>query len=659
LPWYIERRFLTKFGIQALCGGRQVLCGTKQGLAGSSDSPSIFIRLVILFEGGMKDLGHDCVQRRQTQRRLVVVDSSTTISAILMSSPSPSSTTTTTNATKGSLKRQRHGLGLQVSLTIGLCFILVLGFCRNLTKILRQQETTRLRDHGFPSHRMFLTNVRQPQKQVPIMQQYTFNHSYQRIDLLLYGPETIQQRSQTTTKAANATNTATTKTTPRGYLVFRPPLQAAQGIGNLLHGLLAVHYLGIEFHWHVCLLPEDWPDFFQAFQPSPTNHSEINDEMMHSCKTIKLQHPSTPRNTLWLVNFAKIPMNECDLKHRLEEDEPILYIVANTYPRWPSLLATNTTPGTTSIGVTQAPISSSSIRLGNVSFHDYYQPTPALLKLLPWHDDTNNDETASSIEGAPNPSKSLLPPTTVVHLRQADGIHDARAGLDAATLDSLGQTLPSSTTFLVTNQIDYYQYFEQNFGWRHPNWATAIRHSALPNVKWSPLAMTMSHSSTSNPRRNIHNRSNDHIVQPQSGLHSQQRQNQGESLSSSSSSSPMASLQMWSDWYTLLQAKRVYHTHSDFSLSAAHWNRNGQQASYTIRGIDTATKRLGLSLPPWVYFPTAIHTNNNRFLNQPQEASFVLSLSDRTMEQLLHCDLHPSGLNDISNVLHLDDEYHG
>ena len=30
-------------------------------------------------------------------------------------------------------------------------------------------------------------------------------------------------------------------------------------------------------------------------------------------------------------------------------------------------------------------------------------------------------------------------------------------------------------------------------------------------------------------------------------------------------------MQLWADWYTILTAKMVYHTHSDFSVSAIHW----------------------------------------------------------------------------------------
>jgi hypothetical protein len=39
-------------------------------------------------------------------------------------------------------------------------------------------------------------------------------------------------------------------------------------------------------------------------------------------------------------------------------------------------------------------------------------------------------------------------------------------------------------------------------------------------------------------------------------------------------------IQLWADWYTLVIAKLIYHTHSDFSISAIHW-----------QNIDSKTKR--------------------------------------------------------------------
>ena len=42
---------------------------------------------------------------------------------------------------------------------------------------------------------------------------------------------------------------------------------------------------------------------------------------------------------------------------------------------------------------------------------------------------------------------------------------------------------------------------------------------------------------------------------------------------------------MWADWYTLLNAQTIFHTHSDFSRSAARWNENIQ--SWTILGSMT------------------------------------------------------------------------
>jgi len=42
-------------------------------------------------------------------------------------------------------------------------------------------------------------------------------------------------------------------------------------------------------------------------------------------------------------------------------------------------------------------------------------------------------------------------------------------------------------------------------------------------------------------------------------------------------------LQLWSDWYTILLAKRVIHTHSDFSISAIHWMNI--QNTKTVMGL--------------------------------------------------------------------------
>ena len=77
-------------------------------------------------------------------------------------------------------------------------------------------------------------------------------------------------------------------------------------------------------------------------------------------------------------------------------------------------------------------------------------------------------------------------------------------------------------------------------------------------------------------------------------------------------------LQLWADWYTLLTAQQVYHTFSDFSLSAVHWMNIW---SRTYDGLDD---------------------NGNMLL---LEENWLVDgvtprLIDRTFENLKNCDDH-------------------
>jgi hypothetical protein len=53
---------------------------------------------------------------------------------------------------------------------------------------------------------------------------------------------------------------------------------------------------------------------------------------------------------------------------------------------------------------------------------------------------------------------------------------------------------------------------------------------------------------------------------------------------------------MWADWYTILTAEIVYHTHSDFSISAIHWQNI---PSKSIDGYDPVLKELKLIEESW------------------------------------------------------------
>jgi hypothetical protein len=368
----------------------------------------------------------------------------------------------------------------------------------------------------------------------------------------------LQHQKQTNVVVSSSSSVSTSNSTR--YLIFRPPSEAAQGIGNLMNGLLATHALGNEFHRVVCVSPE-WQDFFVGFFVLNPN-----------CAAAAAAAHRTTRNSLWLINFGKLPVNECQLRQRLTGNEAVLYLVANTYPQWPTSTIDDTT---------ESSESHSKNVLVLPDLQTYYRPRPELLEILPW---------------------TKVPPSTVVHLRQPDDPNlDPRDGLDRDTLQALGQTLPSSSsTFLVTNQVSFYDYFETTFGWSHPPW-NGVHHSAKDEVKWGRQDGTLLS-----------------LVSKQQQL-----------------------LELWSDWWTLYRADRVYHTHSDFSLSAVHWS--GKKESYIIRGVDGEGK-LRLEVALW------------KRNDDSSSSTTVLPFGQRS--ELQHCDLHPSGLDGLGYVLDLDDEYH-
>jgi hypothetical protein len=284
------------------------------------------------------------------------------------------------------------------------------------------------------------------------------------------------------------------------YLIVRH-VQTGQGTGNVMSGLLAAHLLGEEFDRIVCVAKE-YTAFHQAFETLDEN-----------CKADFLEsalvtHPPTLNNTITLNNYQP-PPSDCWLRGRLASNDPqysVLYYVGNTYPKWP-------------------------IIPNELLFHRFYQPKPALLPFLPW---------ASSQD---------QPPSVVVHLRLEDGILDARAGLDNVTLHTLGEELLHQSVFLVTNNVVWYQFFEDKYAWSHPAWSV-VEHSALGGIQW--------------------------------GAQRQQHARHDAKLSQSFKS--LQTMQMWADWYTILKAQKVYHTNSDFSLSAIRWNHKAT-SDYTIQGV--------------------------------------------------------------------------
>jgi len=328
------------------------------------------------------------------------------------------------------------------------------------------------------------------------------------------------------------------------FLMFRPTV-VGQGIGNILQGLLAAHLLGMEFDRVVCIAT-DWIDFHEAFTP-----------ILHQPDCAKLPQQGNVHN-LQLLNFLP-PPNECRLKQVLASNVEVVYLAGNTYPRW------------------RADIPSG-------IWERHYRPTPELSRLFP-------------------PTF----PEMVVHLRAPDDVDvDFRAGLEEKTLEALGRALPNDNrTFLVTNNVDWYSFFETKFGWKHPSWEF-VKHSAMLGIGWGA--------------------DKDKIRYDDDAL-SHSRQN----------------LELFCDWYILLQAKHIYHTHSDFSLSAIHWNNID---SKTIQGVDNVTGALSLSEEPWRREGAAIPLVN-RTKRQLQNCNGAWAdVSAALMEQHTNTSMKGDGMDD-------------
>ena len=175
-------------------------------------------------------------------------------------------------------------------------------------------------------------------------------------------------------------------------------------------------------------------------------------------------------------------------------------------------------------------------------FFSYYKAKPALLNMLSYHEQQ--------------------PPPVVVHLREPDAVEsDPRQGLTDEALRALGKMLPQA--YLVTNRVEWYDlpYFAH---WQHPAWREVV-HSAFER-SWGS-------------RGQHYKPVEGEFIEPVLKF-DHERQN----------------LQLWADWYTLVTAKKVIHTHSDFSLSAIHWQNIDSQ---TIGDWNPETHELELHPESW------------------------------------------------------------
>ncbi|CAB9528494.1 expressed unknown protein [Seminavis robusta] len=332
------------------------------------------------------------------------------------------------------------------------------------------------------------------------------------------------------------------------FLMFQGDI-TGQGVGNHMQGLLAAHLLGDEFDRIVCVSPA-FDDFWLAFEqvhPMATRwcpqvirdwEARMDDEEKRTSRLRPYNYRRPPLEyTMTLLNFNSRPIDECELQEKLQSNTSVWYLRNNMYPRWPNTVGGNTV-------------------IPPRYFERFYKPNRALSKLLP-----------------------VSPPAVVVHLRKEDGPNDVRHGLDPTSLKALGELLQNGSTndsqkkpYLVTNNVQWYNYFERTYQWSHPPWKEVIHSVYL----------------SGGGRRHY----NHHYDPPSSAADS----------SPSLSSQDFRDLQklwMWSDWYTCYTAEAVYHTHSDFSASAIHWKDPSSQSSRVIRGFNSTTQALDLGKEYW------------------------------------------------------------
>ncbi|OEU22152.1 hypothetical protein FRACYDRAFT_232305 [Fragilariopsis cylindrus CCMP1102] len=390
--------------------------------------------------------------------------------------------------------------------------------------------------------------------------------------------------SNTTTLHASSSDSKNiTTSSSTSFLIYELPKLTGQGLGNIISGILAAHRLAEEFQRTICHMGT-YSSFDQAFTWKDLDHIQKCEEVLLDIRNNNSweDHKPTSSNTIVQYNYDESSVQR------------------NTYPRWPTNTITSSDENDDQM---QTPP-----RKQNQPrdyFHEKFKPTSHLLDIIPWNIDN--------------------PPSIVVHLRDSDGRFDERAGLDNQTLSLLADELNNiaSTSanndanrhkkkysndknknnnhiFLVTNRVEWYDKFP---GWGHPNWSL-VHHSAIGRISWG--------------RRRDKN-----ILLTDYGK---------------SSSKEEEALQMWADWYTLLNAKRIYHTMSDFSRSASRWNEKMQ--SFTIVGSTTTTTAITNM--------TGQNKNNTIITENPKlilridlqgfNESYTPRLVNRKKEDLRFCD---------------------
>lgn len=372
------------------------------------------------------------------------------------------------------------------------------------------------------------------------------------------------------------------------FLIYHHISGDGQGAGNIISGVLAAHLLAKEFNRTICHygLYRYESSMGRAFRWKDDRQTKLCE------KALDIAPSPNANNTIVQRNYDRTAKrSECEIKDLLSSHDkyPILYYNGNTYPRWPSQAL--------------------SFNNHHDYFHEYYRPTQALLEILPWN-----------VSNAPS---------TVIHLRQGDSVQDHRSGLDEQSLTLLtaynftssggggtatSQQLPrlrNNDIFLVTNKVEWYHRFPN---WTHPSWDTVPHSSFGAMADWGGGS--------------VHQHQHQLLLFDEDG-HNQKRQAQEASK-----------LQLWADWYTLVRAQQIYHTHSDFSLSAARWNRHGITASWTIQGSTSRSSTKNNNTIPNAT-ATSLHLLLQRDFeaenNNKDEEGIVPPLVERSASQLKYC----------------------
>lgn len=196
------------------------------------------------------------------------------------------------------------------------------------------------------------------------------------------------------------------------FLVYKAAL-FNQRIGASASGLLSAHLLGEEFGRIVCVHPV-FETFLDVFEP-------IDPQTNAKCTPVLRKLYEGRRTGHIQVRSDRKPPDECLLQETLISGPDIVYMIGDTYPRWPEVPPK--------------------------FFDRFYRPKPQLLALLPYN----------------------ATPEIVVELTAPEGRKVKR--LNSKELVAVGRLHPSNRSYLIAeDRVDLYRISKAKYGWSHPPW---------------------------------------------------------------------------------------------------------------------------------------------------------------------------------------------